>query len=362
MRRQRALSKQTCATVQRIRLSVNRSEGLTVDLVLNTVEHIMMPAACRARFLRPSVLPSSLRTHHRDLPRDIAFFPKENCRSMWDTVTIRLATNVVLHSSLGGLRKWLPDVVHRLGFAGAFDGRRLISQMAEAFSKTLLYPITSGTIVATLEEFIGYLAPKSNFAASTGTRLDEHMKDCLRKDLGTTETSDLRRSRHRFLIFCSVAQATRSQALAMSMVGFLQGHLDDVVYREQPGLLREWYMGLSALEGLIFKRVLEQLLGCFSGAVSGSYNTRRQFAYDDPRAEFMMKRQPYPLFGHQRRRASLTLESPARYRRRHHPFQVAYPWVQPNDHFVDTGELKHQQGEINMKLDHINRRLNRWFN
>ena len=286
---------------------------------------------------------------------------------MWDTVTIRLATNVVLHPSRGGLQKWLPDVIHNLGFARTFDSRRLISQMAEAFSKKLQYPITSDTIVSTLEQFIGYLAPTSNFAASTGTRLDEHMKDCLRKDLGVMETSDLRCSRHRFLIFCSVARATRSQALAASMMGFLQGHLHEVVYDEQPGMRREWCMGLIALEGLVSERVLEQLLRCFSGAVGRSYEMRRQPAYYDPCAAVMMKRQHYPFFGHQGGIMPPRLEDPRdrwlsvgrrhRHRyRQHHP-RNAYPWIQRNGRFDDVGRLQYQQERIYSKLNHIGRKL-----
>ena len=287
---------------------------------------------------------------------------------MWDTVTIRLATNVVLHPSRGGLQKWLPDVIHNLGFARTFDSRRLISQMAEAFSKKLQYPITSDTIVSTLEQFIGYLAPTSNFAASTGTRLDEHMKDCLRKDLGVMETSDLRCSRHRFLIFCSVARATRSQALAASMMGFLQGHLHEVVYDEQPGMRREWCMGLIALEGLVSERVLEQLLRCFSGAVDRSCEMRRQPAYYDPYAALMVKRQHFPFLGHQGGRIPLMLEDPRdrwlsvgrphRHRYRHHYPRIPYPYIQRNGHSEDVGKLRYQQDRIYSKLSHIGEQLN----
>jgi len=294
-------------------------------------------------------------------------FRKKNCGSMWDTVTIRLAASVVLHPSLSGLQKWLPDVAHNLGFGRTFDSRRLITQMAEAFSKRLQYPITPDTIVTTLEQFIGYLAPKSNFAASTGTRLDGHMKDCLRKDLGVIETSDLRRSRQRFLIFCLVARNTQSQALATSMVGFLQGHLHEVVYDEQPGMRREWYMGLSALEGLVSERVLEQLLRCFSGTVGLSYEMRRQPACYDPCAAMMMKRPHYPFFGHQGGRMPLRLEDPRdrwlsvgrphRHRHRHHFPPNAYPWIQRNGHFDDVGRLQYQQERIFSKLNHIGEKL-----
>jgi len=287
---------------------------------------------------------------------------------MWDTVTIRLSADVVLHPSLSGLQKWLPDFAHNLGFGRTFDSRRLISQMAEAFSKKLQYHITSDTIVTTLEQFIGYLAPKSNFAASTGKRLDEHMKDCLRKDLGVMETSDLRRSRHRFLVFCLVAQTTRSQALAASMAGFLQGHIHEIVYDERPELRREWYMGLIALEGLVSERVLERLLRCFSGTVGRSYEMRQQPAYYDPRAETMMKRQHYPFFGHQGGRTPLMLEDPRdrwlsvgrphRHRYRHHYPRIPYPCIQRNRHFDDVGKLRYQQERIYSKLNHIGEQLN----
>lgn len=239
--------------------------------------------------------------------------------------------------------------------------------MVEAFSKQMQYPITSDTIVTTLEGFIGYLAPKFNFAASTGTRLHKHMEECLRKDLGLANTSDLRRSRHRFLIFCLVAQATRSEALAGFMLSFLQGHSNEVAYSERPGLRREWYVALSALEGLISHRVLEQLLRCFSGAVGRSYKMRRQPAYYGPHVETMMKRQHYPFFSHQGGRLPLMLEDPRdrwlsvgrphRHQHRHHYPRIGYPWIQRNGHFDDIGKLRDQQERMYLKLNHIGQKL-----
>jgi hypothetical protein len=284
--------------------------------------------------------------------------------------TITLTADVVLHPSPGGLQKWLPGIHKSVCRTRQFDARAVISQMANFLTRQLYYAIKTDTIVATLEEFIRYFAPKTFFDPPVGVRLHKNMEDCLRKDLDAATTSDLRRIRHRFLIFCLASQLTRSVALAECMVVFFRDHLHRIVFREEPGMFREWCMGICVLQGLISDRVLEQLLHCFSGSGGRAFNPRRQPANYDLWAEIMMKGRHYPFFNHQQRKIPQMLEGegdrflsvgrPRRHRRRG-PLQIAYPWMHSNGYPDKLGKLKHQQEAMNMKLDHIDRKLDHLF-
>jgi hypothetical protein len=297
---------------------------------------------------------------------------------MEDTATIRLDSDIVLEPSLGTLQKWLPAIHHNLTQSQRFNAGYMISSMEKILANRLSYTITSDTIVTILDELLKYMKPTPFAAISVGTRLYQNMEGCLRADLNIATTSDLRRSRHRFLMFCLLAQLTRSQALARSMAGFLQHFVWEIVYSEEPELLKEWGMGIIALHGLALHQTLEELFRCFFGFSGRGYKPRLQPTYYDPRVEmirFMMLAQQHPLFHHQQRRAPLMLEGPAGYlrdrslsvghprqhHRRHPQLQIAYPWAQANRYYDEVGKLQYQQEKMNVKLDHIDRKLDYLF-
>jgi hypothetical protein len=192
------------------------------------------------------------------------------------------------------------------------------------------------------------------------------MEDCLSKDLECANTSNLRRTRQGFLVFCLLARLTQSQALAGSMVGFLRRYVYDIVDGEEPELFREWCMGVVVLQDLVASRTLMELLRYFSRVANRVYKPRLQPAYYDPRAEMMMRSmmeaQHYPLLNNQRERVPLMLEGPAASLRdrslrvgcprlhhcRHRHLQIAYPWPRPNGYFDEVGRLQYQQEEMNM--------------
>ncbi|KAG9195266.1 hypothetical protein G6011_00386 [Alternaria panax] len=159
------------------------------------------------------------------------------------------------------------------------------------------------------------------------------------------------------------------------MASFLQRFVWEIVYGEEPELSKEWCMDIVALQDLVSRQVLEELSRCFSGFGDRAYKLRLQSAYCDPRAEtimrYIMQAQHYPLLNHQRRRAPLMLEGPAEYlrdrslsvghprwhHRRRRQVQIAYLWAQQNGYFDEFGKMQYLQEEMNMKIDHIERKL-----
>lgn len=293
---------------------------------------------------------------------------------MEDIGVIHLDSGRLFKIRLSELERWLPKIHHLVHF-NRFDARGLVRQMTGIFNGQVYRTITAETIITVLDDFMTQLELNPLFAPPIGKTLQRSIELRLRKDLSVANTAGLRRSREHFMVFCLLARLSRSQALAESMASFLCCFVWEVVHGEEPELFREWCMGIVELRDLIPHQILEGLLRCFFGFVDRAYEPRLLPAYYDRHAKtimrYMLQAQHHSLLNHPRRRAPLILEDPAGYLRDrllcvgrprqhyryHRQLQLTYPWAQPNGRFDEVEKMQYQQEEMNMRIDHIDRKL-----
>lgn len=235
--------------------------------------------------------------------------------------------------------EWLPIVYYHMSFDRSYDAHGDIEDMAMSFAGKTFPPIKMETIVETMNKLLEHLALGYLEDFSTAKRMRRMMRRHLDDDLSLPSAVGIRLSRHKYLVFCLLAQLARSEALAECMVKFLRSHIHKVVGDEDSRFFGEWCMGTLCLEDSIARPILKELSHHFLVFKDPAHDLRSQVRLGDPRAgtlvqSFMGDRErsylgalpdwtPAMLGGQPV--PPLALSGHLHHPRRHRDFQIAYP-------------------------------------
>jgi len=251
-----------------------------------------------------------------------------------------------------------PGFYHDL-WNGSVSFETIVHQIENTVHAATNSPIKRATIIKVLERIFEATESRfSLFASRPEKRIRRKVEDRLTDDLESRQPEGLRPSRHTFLIVCAFAKVALSQPIANEMATFMRTHSHKISAYESDFNLRDWQMGLRALQELSVDQATHG-----PGALAAWPPT-------PPLLPLMLAPHHSPFETYHRGRSPLRLPHPRPHSLVHgrsHGFHLALPrlsntaWtspiLSPGSFHDELGQLKYQQEEMNWKLDDIGGKL-----
>jgi hypothetical protein len=182
---------------------------------------------------------------------------KASHQTQMSVITIRIGGRSITVDS-SALARWFPLLAYQYPYAPI----PLDSLVADAKTRLAGHtsaPIHSDEITKALHALFEQLKWRA-WGPSTTDRIVQMLEMLLRSDRSAANFLGLHNSRHRFLILCVVARCTQSAHLARALVIFFAANKRRIPEYEGPVCLREWWLGLLELRGLIHDHEVHGLM------------------------------------------------------------------------------------------------------